>query len=401
MKKRDLPLGGIRILSLGHVLAVPYGTMLLADLGAEVIKIERPNGGDDSRHFGPFIGSESGYFVSVNRGKKSITLDFGKDRGKEILEGLVKKSDVVVENFRPETMERLGFGYGSLRGIKPDIIYASISAFGHEAVPEYQNRAGYDIIAQAAGGIMSITGETDGPPTRVGASIGDIVSGFTLAVGILSALRKRDNTGEGSRLDIAMTDAVASVLENAIARHTITGQIPQRLGSQHPSIAPFDAFKAKDGWVIIAAGNDSLWKRFCQVAGLEKLLDDPRFETNSQRSSNYGELRPILAEWAKGKKASDIVNLLTQAGIPTSPVSTIADVVNHPNINHRHMIAEIEQPRMGKLRVSNTPLRFSLAPKGAKLMPAPLLGQHTVEVLTELLGYTAEEIEDLRNGGVI
>jgi len=258
MEREALPLENIRILSLGHVLAVPYGTMILADLGAEVIKIEPPGVGDDSRQFGPLIG-QSGYFISINRNKKSITLDLKRRRGKEIFRELVKKSDVVVENFRPGTMAKLGFDFENLRNIKPDIIYASISGFGHEVAPGYENRPGYDIIAQAAGGIMSITGQPGGPPTRVGSSIGDISSGLTMAVGILAALHKREKTGKGSRIDIAMVDVIASVLENAIIKYTITGEVPKRLGSQHPTITPFDIFKAADGWVIIAIGNNSLW----------------------------------------------------------------------------------------------------------------------------------------------
>jgi len=400
MERETLPLESIRILSLGHVLAVPYGTMILADLGAEVIKLEPPGVGDDSRQFGPLIG-QSGYFISINRNKKSITLDLKRRRGKEIFVELVKKSDVVVENFRPGTMAKLGFDFENLRNIKPDIIYASISGFGHEVAPGYENRPGYDIIAQAAGGIMSITGQPGGPPTRVGSSIGDISSGLTMAVGILAALHKREKTGKGSRIDIAMVDVIASVLENAIIKYTITGEVPKRLGSQHPTITPFDIFKAADGWVIIAIGNNSLWKRFCQAAGLEHLANEPKFETNDKRASNYKELKQILTKWTSNKKVSFIVTLLTNAGIPASPINTVADVVKDANINHRGMITEVEQPEIGKVRIANTPLRFSLAPKEAKPKPAPLLGQHTAEILSQLLGYTEEEIQHLRKQGVI
>jgi Predicted acyl-CoA transferases/carnitine dehydratase len=396
-----LPLEGIRILSLGHVLAAPYGTMVLADLGAEVIKVEPPHAGDDSRQFGPFIGNQSGYFISINRNKKSMTLDLGKKEGKRIFAELVKKSDVVVENFRPGTMTKLGFDFENLRKIKPDIIYASISGFGHEVAPGYENRSGYDIIGQATGGIMSITGQPAGPPTRVGSSIGDILSGLNMAIGILSALRKREKMGEGSKIDIAMMDVVASVLENAIVRYTTTGKVPKRMGSQHPSIAPFDVFKAKGGWVIIAIGNDSLWRRFCKVAGFEDLANDPRFETNDSRANNYGELKQILARWTGNKKVPFLVDLLSEAGIPASPINTIADVVEDPNINHRGMIVEVEQPKIGKVRIANNPLRFSLAPRDAKVKPAPLPGQHTTEILTQLLGYSKEEIQNLNKEGVI
>jgi Predicted acyl-CoA transferases/carnitine dehydratase len=262
------------------------------------------------------VDDQSGYFISINRNKKSITLDLKKERGKKIFGELVGKSDVVVENFRPETMEKLGFGYENLKKIKPDIIYASICGFGHDASPGYENRAGYDIIAQATGGIMDITGQPEGPPTRVGSSIGDIFAGLYMAIGILAALRKREKTGKGSRIDLAMMDAIASVLENAIVRYTITGEVPERMGSRHPSIAPFDAFEAKDGWAIIAVGNDSLWKRFCESTGFEKLLEDSRFETNDKRSNNYNALKPILTQWTRNKKVSEIVDLLTKQAFP-------------------------------------------------------------------------------------
>ena len=400
MEKEDLPLEDVRILSLAHVLAAPYGTMVLADLGAEVIKIERPAIGDDSRTFGPLVDDQSGYFISINRNKKSITLDLKKERGKKIFGELVRKSDVVVENFRPETMEKLGFGYENLKKIKPDIIYASICGFGHDASPGYENRAGYDIIAQATGGIMDITGQPEGPPTRVGSSIGDIFTGLYMVIGILTALHKRERTGKGSRIDLAMMDSIASALENAIVRYTITGEVPERMGSRHPSIAPFDAFEAKDGWVILAIGNDSLWNRFCEATGFEKLLGDSRFETNDNRSNNYNALKPILTQWPRNKKVSEIVDSLTKAGVPSSPVNTIAEVVEHRKNRTKAKIGEVEQPKIGKVRISNTPLRFSLAPKGTKIKPAPLLGQHTTEVLTEL-GYSKREIEELRKEKII
>ena len=401
MRKNSSALNGIRVLSLEHVLAVPYGTMVLADLGAEVVKVERPGIGDDSRQYGPFINGESGYFISINRNKKSITLDYSKEKGRQIFKELVKTSDVVVENFRPGTLKKYKLSYDDLKMVRPDIIYASVSAFGHDAAPEYQNMAGYDIIAQAVGGIMDITGESDGPPTRVGASIGDITSGLTLAIGILSALHKRDKTGEGSKLDIAMMDVVASILENAIVRYTVTGNVPQRVGNQHPSIAPFDSFQAADGWVIIAIGNDSLWQRFCQAACMTDIVDDSRFQTNEKRSQNYAQLRVLIAEWVSHNRASVVIDLLTKSGVPVSSINTIADVVQHSNMDYRNMFVNVEQPFAGSVKISNTPLWFSLAPEGARHEPAPLLGQHTDEVLRELLGYTVKQTEELKKSGII
>ena len=330
-----------------------------------------------------------------------MTLDIKKEEGKRIFAELVRKSDVVVENFRPGTMAKLGFNFESLQRIKSDIIYASISAFGHDAAPGYGNKAGYDIIAQATGGIMSITGQPDGPPTRVGSSIADISSGLTMAIGILAALHKRGKTGKGSKIDIAMMDVVASILENAIIRYTITGETPKRMGSWHPSIAPFSTFKTKDGWVVIAIGNDSLWKRFCKASGLESLANDPRFETNDSRARNSESLEQLMTEWTSTRKASLIIKLLGEAGIPASPINTTADVVNDPNINHRGMILEFEQPQAGKIKTLNTPLRFSLASGETKVEPAPLLGQHTTEILSQLLGCSEVEIQKLKNQGVV
>jgi len=266
----DKPLTGIRVLDLGHVLAMPTCTMQLADLGAEVIKIERPGIGDDSRYFGPFKNKESAYFISINRNKKSITLDLKKEKGKKIFKDLVKISDVVTENYRPNTMQKLGLGYETLKAINPQIIYASICGFGHKTV--YPGRPGYDVIAQATGGIMAITGQADGPPTRVGSSIGDIFSGSFATIGILAALRVKEKTGLGQQVDIAMMDAVVSVLENAVVRYTVTGEIPQRTGSAHPSIAPFDVFEAQDGWFVIGVGNDILWEKFCKAINKIDLL---------------------------------------------------------------------------------------------------------------------------------
>lgn len=398
--KKNFLLEGLRILSLGHVLAAPFGTMVLADLGAEVIKIERPSIGDDAREYGPFIDGQSGYFISINRNKKSITLDLKK--GKKIFEELVKKSDVVVENFRPGTMEKLGLDYEHLKKIKPNIIYASISGFGHDAAKGFEKAPGYDIIAQASGGLMIITGQPEGPPTRVGASVADIFSGLYMDIGILSALRKRELTGKGSKIDIAMMDVVASVLENAIVRYTITGEIPRRIGTKHPSITPFDAFKAKDGWVIIACGNDALWGRFCKATKMEGLITNPRFETNRKRTENYKALKPIITEWTKNKKVSEIREILTtKGGVPTSPVNEVDEVIDHPNIKHRNMIVEVEQPKIGKIRITNTPLRFSLMPKDVETKSAPLIGEHTKEVLKELLGYNKREIMDLKEKGII
>lgn len=395
MKK---PLEGIRVLDLGHVLAMPTCTMQLADLGAEVIKIERPDIGDDSRYFGPFINNESAYFISINRNKKSITLDLKKETGKKIFKNLVKVSDVVAENYRPNTMQKLGLEYKVLKEINPEIIYASICGFGHKSL--YQERPGYDIIAQASGGIMAITGQEDGPPTRVGSSIGDIFSGSFATIGILAALRVRDRTGLGQEIDISMMDAVLSVLENAVVRYTVTGEIPKRMGSGHPAIAPFDVFETKDGWVVIAIGNDVLWKKFCKTINNTDLLNDSRFTTNPKRSENYKELKPIITDWSKKKTVEEILNILIKAGVPVGEVNTIDKIVDDPNIKLREMIVEVEHPLAGKVKITNTPIKLSLTP-GKIEKASPLLGQHTEEILKELLGYCKKDIDNLKKEGVV
>jgi len=361
----DKPLAGIRVLDLGHVLAMPTCTMQLADLGAEVIKIERPGIGDDSRYFGPFKNKESAYFISINRNKKSITLDLKKDQGKRIFKDLVKISDVITENYRPNTMQKLGLDYETLKAINPQIIYASICGFGHKTV--YPGRPGYDVIAQATGGIMAITGQAE---------------------------------GLGQQVDIAMMDAVVSVLENAVVRYTVTGEIPQRTGSAHPSIAPFDIFEAQDGWFVIGVGNDMLWERFCKAINKTDLLKDPRFSTNPQRSENYQALRPIITHWSKKKAVQEVLDILLQAGVPVGEVNTIDKIVEDPNIKLREMIVEVDHPLAGKVKITDSPIKLSLTP-GKVEKASPLLGQHTEEILNELLNITKGEIDSLRREDVI
>ena len=394
----EKPLKGIRVLDLGHVLAMPTCTMQLADLGAEVIKIERPGIGDDSRYFGPFKNKESAYFISINRNKKSITLDLKKEKGKKIFKDLVKVSDVVTENYRPNTMQKLGLGYETLKAINPQIIYASICGFGHKTV--YPGRPGYDVIAQATGGIMAITGQADGPPTRVGSSIGDIFSGSFATIGILAALRVKEKTGLGQQVDIAMMDAVVSVLENAVVRYTVTGEIPQRTGSAHPSIAPFDVFEAQDGWFVIGVGNDMLWERFCKAINKTDLLKDPRFSTNPQRSENYQALKPIITHWSKIKTVQEVLDILLQAGVPVGEVNTIDKIVEDPNVKLREMIVEVEHPQAGKVKITDSPIKLSLTP-GKVEKASPLLGQHTEEILKKLLGFSKEKINSLKKEGIV
>ncbi len=393
------PLEGIRILDLSHVLAMPYCTMILGDLGAEVIKVEKLGTGDDSREFGPFKNGESAYFMSINRNKKSITLNLKDEKGKEILRGLIKHSDVITENYRPGTMQKLGFSYEDIKKINPNIIYATICGFGHDTV--YPGKPGYDIIAQAFGGLMSITGYPDNPPTRVGSSLADIMSGMFTAIAILASLRNKDKTGEGAYIDTAMVDCIVAVLENAMVRYTVTGEIPKRMGSRHPSLTPFDVFKTADNYIVIGIGNDHLWELFCNnISEFNYLLSDEKFKTNELRSKNEPILKPLIEKWTKGYKSEELLDILSKSGIPCSPVNTIEEVLNDPNTKHRQMLYEFDHPIAGNMKTANSPLAISNA-CCKNHFRSPTLGEHTEEILSKILNYTKDEIESLRKNKVV
>jgi CoA:oxalate CoA-transferase len=397
-------LQGVRVLDLTHVLAGPVCTMFLADLGAEVIHIEPPQG-EDAREFGPFIGgrgkNNSGYFISLNRNKKSMVLNLKKAEGKEILRRLVGVSDVMVENFRPDTMEKLGFGWEELRRMNPSLVYASISGFGHDTLPGYDVRPSYDMVAQAYSGLMSITGPVGGPPCRVGSSIGDIVAGHQAAIGILAALVRRNTTGKGQYYDGSMVDGLFSVLENAIVRYTAGGEAPGPLGSAHPTIVPFQGFITKDGsWLVVAVGNDHLWAKFCEVISRRDLIRDPRFKTNPVRAENREELAEILNDEMKKNTAASWAEIFERAGIPFSPINSVRDICEDPYIAHRKMLVEVDQPLVGKIKIVGSPIRMSETP-GEVASPAPMLGEHSVEVLRDILDCSVKEIETLTLEGVI
>jgi len=399
MKENNLPLNGIRILDLTRVLAGPFCTMILADLGAEVIKIEKPGIGDDSRNFPPFVNNESAYYILLNRGKKSIVLNLKHQKGKEIFLELVKKSDVIVENFKPGTMEKLGIGYEVLNKINPKIICASISAFGQYG--PYKDRPGYDLISQGMGGIMSITGWPDSPPTKAGTAIADISAALFCCIGILAALRARELTGVGQKIDIAMTDCIVAINEAYNEKYLIKGEIPKRIGNRYEYIYPYDTFKTKDGWVIIGVGNDEIWKRFCKAIGKEELIHDKNFNTNEKRVKNYKLLEPIINEWTSKRNINEIISYLLKYDIPCGPVYTIADACEDPHIaKAREMVISINQPKIGEIKIINCPIKmFPFLPKVKE--PAPLLGQHTYKILKELLKLSDEELSKLKNEGVI
>lgn len=395
------PLEGIKVLDLTRVLAGPYCTMVLANLGAEIIKIERPGTGDDSRDFGPFVNGESIYFISVNRGKKSIAIDLKSEEGIVLLLDLVKEVDILAENFRPGTMEKLGLGYDKLKEVNPKLIYAAMSGFGHSG--PYSKRAAYDMIVQGMGGIMSITGQPGGEPTRVGTSVGDITAGLFGAIGIISALLGRQTTGKGQKVDVAMLDGQVSILENAIARYTASKEIPEPLGSRHPSITPFEAFKTKDSWVILAAGNDVLWAKFCKVIDREDLIKDPNYITNQDRNNNHDILKPILDDVFIGKTTDEWLELLNNAGIPGSPINTVDKLFTDPQIDARNMLVEVEQPGVGKIKVAGNPIKLSDIPAKDEVPedPAPSIGQHTEEILRNMLGLDEKRVNELMSKKVI
>ena len=392
------PLDGIKVLDLTRVLAGPYATMLLGDLGAEVIKIEQPGTGDESRNFGPFKNGFSLYFMSVNRGKRSITLNLKTERGQSIFKELLAHTDIVVENFRPGTMKKLGLDYDTLKTEHPSLIYAACSGFGQTG--PYAQQGAYDMIIQGMGGIISITGEPDGPPVRVGTSISDITAALFTTIGVLSALHHRNQTGKGQFVDVAMLDSLVAVLENAVVRYFATGEAPKPLGARHPAITPFEAFASADGHVIIALGNDTLWAKFCEHVNRRDLISDERFRTNADRTENHAELFPILSEIMSQRATDDWIDALGKIGVPCGPINTMDKVVSHPQVQAREMITRVTHQITGEVKVPGVPIKLSETP-GNVDAPAPSLGEHTTEILTDILKMSPDEVAKLKQDGVI
>lgn len=388
------PLQGLKVLDLSRVLAGPYCTMLLADFGADVIKIEPPKVGDDSRAFGPFVGTESAYFMSLNRNKRSMSLDFKNTKHIEIFKEMVAKADIVVENYRPGTMDKFDLSYETLRSINPKLIYAACSGFGRTG--PYTKKPAYDIIVQAMGGIMSITGEEGGMPTRVGASVGDVIAGVFTAYGVMLALHHRDMTGEGQLVDVGMLDCQVAILENAIARYVTSGNIPGPIGNRHPSITPFSSFSAKDGQIIVGAGNDRLWIKLCNLLDKNELIVDERFCDNAKRTVNYKALHAILNDILKNKTIDEWMIVLEEAGIPCAPINDVARIIDDQQIKAREMIVEIEHPVAGNLKMPGVPVKLSLTP-GSVRTAAPLLAHDTEDILGELFGWDAQTIFEKMN----
>ena len=392
------PLEGIKVLDLSRALAGPYCTMMLADMGAEIIKIEIPGRGDDSRGWGPpFVEGESAYFMSVNRNKKSITLNLKEEKAFEIIHRLIKKADILLENFRPGTMEKLRLSYNEVKEINPKIIYCSISGFGQDG--PYRLLPGMDQILQGMGGLMSITGEPDGPPIKVGVAVADIAGGMFAAYGVLVALFNRERSGKGQRIDLSLLDCQIAWLTYRAGSFFASGEIPKPLGSGHPVIVPYQAFKAKDTYVNIAVGNDQLWDKFCRAVGLENIIDNPEFVTNPMRVKNREELIRIIGDVIATKETEEWLKLLTDAGVPCGPILTLDKIFSDPQVLHRDMVKELDHQKAGRIKVTGVPIKLSKTP-GEILTAPPALGQHTIEILTSL-GYERSEIEKLYQEKVI
>jgi crotonobetainyl-CoA:carnitine CoA-transferase CaiB-like acyl-CoA transferase len=392
------PLDGIRVVDLSRVLAGPYCSLLLADMGAEVIKVEEPGRGDDTRAWPPFVGGEATYFMSVNRGKKSLTLNMKHEAGKTILRRLVESADVLLENFRPGTLERLGFGYEAVRAHNPRLVYCSISGFG-ETGPE-AGRPGYDLIVQGESGIMDLTGFPDGPPVKVGNSIADLAAGTMAAHGIVLALFARERTGSGQKVEIAMLEVMAALLTYQGQAYLATGESPRRRGNQHPSIVPYEVFQAADGYLTVGVANNSLWGRFCQALGRPELTSDARFDTEAKRVEHRETLVPLLGAIFAGAPVADWLDRLGRAGVPAGRINSVGEVLESEHLRARGAIVTVAHPAAGPLRMVGPPIRLHGTP-GEAAAPAPLLGEHTEEILGKLLGYPAEGIARLRSDGAI
>jgi formyl-CoA transferase len=393
------PLLGIRVVDLSRVLAGPFCTMLLGDLGADVIKIEQPAGGDDTRAWGPpWAAGQSAYYLAINRSKRSLTLNLKHEQGRDLLLRLVEQADVVIENFKVGDLDKMGLGYEHLREVNPRLVHCSISGFGPDG--PYASRPGYDFIAQGMGGLMSITGEQDGEPQKVGVAVTDVATGLFACVAILAALRHRDQTGEGQHVDVSLLESVVALLVNVSSSYLLTGKTPGRYGNAHPNVVPYRLFQASDRGLIVAAGNDRQFSALCNVVGRPDLAEDPRFRTNADRIANRELLEPILSEIFATRPADYWTDALLAVGVPTGPVNSVADVFSDPQVLARQMLIELEHPTIGTLRQAGSPFKLSKTPAAPRRHP-PLLGEQTDEILRELLSLEPVEIARLRTEGAI
>ncbi|WP_395453175.1 CaiB/BaiF CoA transferase family protein [Azospirillum melinis] len=397
------PLSHIRVLELSRVLAGPWSAQTLADLGADVIKVERPGAGDDTRAWGPpWAGDQSAYFLSTNRGKRSITIDFERPEGQELVRRLAAQADVVIENFKVGGLVKYGLDYDSLKAVNPRLVYCSITGFGQTG--PYRNRAGYDFMIQGMGGLMSITGQPDGEPgggpVKVGVAVTDIFTGLYATIGIMGALAHRDRTGEGQQVDLALLDVQVAVLANQAMNCLVGGKAPQRLGNAHPNIVPYQAFATRDGYIILAVGNDGQFAKFCTVAGRPDLAKDERYATNPARVANRKELVALLEELIRTRDSQDWLGALEQVGVPCGPINDLAAVFEDPQVKARNIHQDLPHPTQGSVPTVASPIRYSGTPLVHDTAP-PTLGQHTDAVLAESLGLGEADIAALREKGVI
>jgi len=392
-------LEGIRVLDLSRTLAGPFCTMLLGDMGADIIKVEQPGTGDESRRFTPpAVAGESAYFLASNRNKRSMTVNLKAEEGRQIILELAKRSDVLIENFRTGTMEKLGLGYETLKTVNPRLVYCTISGFGRTG-PD-RHKAGYDLLLQGYGGLMSITGEPDRPPAKAGMSIADLSTGLFAVYGILCALMAREKTGKGQVVDVSLLDGQVALLNYIATAYFMTGKVPGRMGSAHPTIVPYQAFPTKDQDIIIAVANDGLWAKCCAALGWEDLKDDPRFKRNDDRVANRQVLIEIMNERLKQRPSEEVLRLLDEAGVPCGPIHTVDQVVHHPQVQARGTILELDHPTVPNLKVPGFAVKLSDTPADVRYHP-PLLGQHTKEILKDELGYSEEQIQSLYDRGVL
>jgi crotonobetainyl-CoA:carnitine CoA-transferase CaiB-like acyl-CoA transferase len=391
-------LQGIKVLDLSRVLAGPYCTMILGDLGAEVIKVEAPGGSDDTRAWGPpSVGGESAYYLCANRNKRAITLDLKSEEGQEALKKLIAQSDVMLQNFKTGTLEKWGLGYEQIKQINPRLVQCSITGFGSNG--PYKDLPGYDYIIQAMGGLMDITGSEESGPMKVGVAIADVLTGLYAAIGILSSLHERNHSGEGQSIDLSLFDTQVSSLANVASNFLISGLLPKRLGNQHPNIVPYQTFQTLDGEMVVAVGNDRQFLRLCSVLGLQEIGEDKRFSTNPKRLENKDELVAILSKEMNQKTSTEWLELLSQHGIPCGPINTMQQLFDDPQVKAREMVVAVNHPTAGSIPLVGSPLKLSRTPVEIKRHP-PLAGEHSKEVMLEL-GYTEEKIEELQSKKII
>jgi len=393
------PLAGIRVLDLTRVLAGPYCTMYLGDLGAEVVKVEQPGVGDDTRGWGPpFTGGESAYFLCVNRNKKSLTIDLKSAEGIALVRQLADRADVLIENFRPGAMDRLGLGEKNLRATNPRLVYASLSGFGADG--PMADIPGYDLIVQAWGGLMSITGTAESGPLKVGVAIIDLVAGLMLGKAIVAALYAREKLGVGQKIDTSLLEAEVAALINAGSNYLVSGKVPGRWGNAHPTIVPYQSFQTSDSFLVLGAASEGIWQRLCPALGRADLVNDERFAKNANRVENRDELIAILAKIFRTRTTAEWITALNRAEVPCAPIQTIDQVFAAPQVLHRDMLVEVDHPTAGRLKMAGIPVKFSATPASVRL-PPPLLGEHSVDVLGSWLGMTAAQTKELQRKKIV